>query len=64
MTVLPFDMDETAVLDKRYTSYSYCPSGWYYRNGYCYRSAWSSWGRWVLVGVLIVAALVFLFLCR
>ncbi|TQV99827.1 aldehyde dehydrogenase [Cordyceps javanica] len=55
-------MDATNMLDARYIG-SRCPSGWYFRNGYCYRSGWYSWGRWVLVGVLIFFALVFLFLC-
>ncbi|OAA74021.1 Chitin synthesis regulation, Congo red resistance, RCR protein [Cordyceps fumosorosea ARSEF 2679] len=55
-------MDATNVLESRYIG-SRCPSGYYYSNGYCYRSSWYSWGRWVLVGVLIFFALVFLFLC-
>ncbi|KAB5563481.1 hypothetical protein GE09DRAFT_785437 [Coniochaeta sp. 2T2.1] len=41
-----------------------CPSGYYYRNGYCYRnSGWSYWGRWVFAGIVvafIVGALVLL----
>jgi hypothetical protein len=35
-----------------------CPSGTYYRNGACYRSNWSYWGRWVLAAVVIVFFLV------
>ncbi|EGX93933.1 hypothetical protein CCM_02204 [Cordyceps militaris CM01] len=55
-------MDATNLLDPRLIG-SRCPSGYSYRNGYCYRNSWYSWGRWVLVGVLIFFALVFLFLC-
>lgn len=56
-------MEATHVLADRYIG-GRCPSGYTYRsNGYCYRNSWSSWGRWVLVGVLIFFALVFLFLC-
>ncbi|OAA78193.1 Chitin synthesis regulation, Congo red resistance, RCR protein [Akanthomyces lecanii RCEF 1005] len=57
-------MDATHILADRYIGSSRCPSGYTYRsNGYCYRNSWYSWGRWVLVGVLIFFALVFLFLC-
>ncbi|KAL2756291.1 hypothetical protein ACRALDRAFT_1063722 [Sodiomyces alcalophilus JCM 7366] len=42
-----FSADE---LDKRQYA---CPSGYYYSNGYCRRSSWYGWGRWVLTGVLI-----------
>ncbi|KAJ6788616.1 hypothetical protein PWT90_08300 [Aphanocladium album] len=55
-------MDPTHALEARYYSYG-CPSGYYRSGSYCYRSSWYSWGRWVLVGALVFAALVFLFLC-
>lgn len=38
--------------------YRTCPSGYYFRNGACYRSNWSYWGRWVLAAVVIVFFLV------
>ncbi|KAJ3474333.1 hypothetical protein NLG97_g9892 [Lecanicillium saksenae] len=59
-------MDATHTLEARYVYGSNgCPSGWYRSGSYCYRnrSSFYSWGRWVLVGVLIFFALVFLFLC-
>ncbi len=37
--------------------------GYSYRNGYCQRSRFSSWGRWVLVGVLVFAVLCVLLFC-
>lgn len=49
-------------LDKRYV----CGYNQYYSNGRCYyysNSRWSSWGRWVLLGVVIVVALAAAFLC-
>lgn len=44
-------------LDKRYLYSSY---GYY---GYGYNSRWSSWGRWVLLGVILVAGVFCLFIC-
>jgi len=51
------------VLAKRYSSCSY--NG--YGNGYndygdC-NSSWDNWGRWVALGVIVVAALLLAFLC-
>jgi len=44
--------------------FSTCPSGYYYRNGYCYRrSSWSSWGRWVLAGIAIFFFFLMLLSC-
>jgi len=33
--------------------YSGCPSGYHLRNGRCYQSNWSYWGRWVLAGIIV-----------
>lgn len=35
--------------------YSYCPSGYYYRNGYCYsRSKWNQYGRWIVTAAIVI----------
>ncbi|KAJ0121636.1 Protein RCR2 [Diaporthe amygdali] len=39
-------------------SFSSCPSGYTLRNGRCYQSNWSYWGRWVLAAIVIVFFLV------
>lgn len=30
-----------------------CGSGQYYRNGYCYRNRWNSWGRWLVAALAV-----------
>ncbi|KAK7431118.1 hypothetical protein QQZ08_002399 [Neonectria magnoliae] len=40
-----------------------CGSGRYYRNGYCYRSRWNSWGRWLVAGLAIGLFLLVLLSC-
>ncbi|KAL8740207.1 MAG: hypothetical protein Q9190_007064 [Brigantiaea leucoxantha] len=38
-----------------------CPSGYHYGgDGYCYRNRnnWDTWGRWIVVGIIIAGALV------
>lgn len=42
---------------------AFCPSGYYYSDGFCYRNSnWYGWGRWVLVGIIIFIFLLFLLL--
>ncbi|KAK2072660.1 hypothetical protein P8C59_006998 [Phyllachora maydis] len=39
----------------------FCPSGYYYSNGYCYTS-WGGWGRWVFLAILVVSFILAFFL--
>lgn len=61
MVFLPA-MDDYNVIDRRFGS-SYCRSGYTYSRGRCVRNRWTSWGRWLLVGLVIAAALFFLLCC-
>ena len=39
----------------------FCDGGWYWDGNDCTRSGWDWWGRWVLLGIVIIGAfLVFL----
>ncbi|ORY65946.1 chitin synthesis regulation, resistance to congo red-domain-containing protein [Pseudomassariella vexata] len=38
---------------------SRCPSGQYYRNGYCY-SSWAWYGRWIFAAVVIAVIIIIL----
>ncbi|MCJ1264825.1 hypothetical protein MMC22_004700 [Lobaria immixta] len=37
-----------------------CDDGEYYRNGDCHRSNWDSYGRWIVMAV-VIAAVIFIF---